>query len=430
MKVNFRVITIISVFALLCSFFAGCNESTNEISGTSNLETVSETLEESSSGDSGIISGKARDFSVASGRAEMVPNESRLWSEDYVKDSDEWISVDCVDVKTVVSTYGKSLQTLYTNKDVVFDYSENLAFRKIQVFSKHGDELELEGNSLDEVNKLPCGTFWTVAVTMVYSGDYITAHQKHETMGVLYTFRVVVFPTAEEEKTYFCGNIKEINENRALVAPYKGGFESQSDVIDVYLGKEHDFAVGDAITVRYDGTMLETDPPRPQSIESVEHYNGKFVAVNGVGYDAEQCPVGSKTWREDEKGNKGWVYSDGAGCKAPKNMTEQERNAVPVILKAGKIVFALTDADNASITVYDGETLEACNYPKGDLAVVNELLKGEYFVMISVSSRGRFIEEAATSPRDAFLTDEDFYKANQNAYETDAREYMFKLIVE
>lgn len=66
----------------------------------------------------------------------------------------------------------------------------------------------------------------------------------------------------QSDKITFSGTITEINGDNAIVKPFDGEtILSSADKISINLSSSNEiFAVGDEITVEYDGTIMESYP--------------------------------------------------------------------------------------------------------------------------------------------------------------------------
>ena len=421
MKAVLRITCMIFAFALLLAVAVGCDEipveASNDLSATPDAE---QSNEESKEG----AKPNERSFTILWDRAEVPVYETCLWTNYYSTEAGAWLTDDVTSIESVLSS-DKSKSAQIYGKNFRFEYSESIMIDEIFVFSDLGQELVIENDSLDELKNLPDG-IWTVGVYAIGNGDYVADQKKYETVGLLYCFKLIITP--EDESTCFCGVIKEIDGNRSLVLPFADEFYPNLP-LNVYLGEGHDFKVNDQVVVFYDGWILEEYPGIPSGIKSVEHYNGKFVSVNGVGNDAQELFMSSRLWEEKESGEGGWVLKE-EKAKEPTEMTRQEREAIPEIVKNGKISLAILDHEEYSITLYDAKTLEKLDCGSFGATDFNKLLRGEYFVSVTRTSLGGFIESAVEKPRELFGSDEHYYKANASAFETVTSKYLFKLIVE
>ena len=60
---------------------------------------------------------------------------------------------------------------------------------------------------------------------------------------------------------------------------------------------------------------------------------------------------------------------------------------------------------------------------------LNDLDAGVYYIVLQLSWRGDFIDEAAELPREYFETDEEYHAANPKAYECGGENYIFRYVV-
>ncbi len=217
------------------------------------------------------------------------------------------------------------------------------------------------------------------------------------------------------------------------VMPLNGEWEAQYNYAFPIAKGENGFKIGDLVRVTYSGMVLETDPPQLSNVTSVELVDKSSldrVALfnDGKAEEGFGCTPYTQTWQD------GWVFSDGARWR---DILAFGREDIPAVYVKDCVTLYFSEEHNNTSTgmlilkagtKLDGSE-ELPEFGSCEPNRLNELEAGVYYVVIQISWHGEFIESEALYPRDAFETDEEYYKMNEKAFERGCSEYIFRLVV-
>ena len=245
-------------------------------------------------------------------------------------------------------------------------------------------------------------------------------------------------PFEDKNGASFFGRVTETGKGKICVLPLEGEHEARYDyAFPVYVNDEAEFEAGDLVCVTYSyGIILETHPPQLGGTSSVEVIDESRLAGAEVFHNGEivrpfHNSIGSHKWQN------GWIFSDGILWR---EVLTRYSSEVPTVYSVGDEVIYLSERyrensnNSASMIILKAGTKldgseEISEFDDVSSTRLNDLDAGVYYIVLQLSWRGDFIDEAAEFPREYFETDEEYHAANPKAYERGGENYIFRYVV-